>query len=128
MVIEGDIATSDRYPELEAGVRESANRFCELPHNLWIFRRSEVQTVGHREGYGARGTDVSVGLGKRKLGTGVRIEFGETTIAVGGNGDTTAGFLVNSNHPGVLGLGEDRVAQDVAVVLIGYPGLAREVR
>src|SRR3712207_7683525 len=36
--------------------------------------------------------------------------------------------LVDADHTGVVGLGEHGVAADVAVVLLGDPGLVRAVR
>ena len=42
---------------------------------------------------------------------GVRVEVGEPAVAVGGQRDAEVGRVVDPQHPGVLGLGEHRVAR-----------------
>ena len=85
--------------------------------------RQSVTASGRRAG----DADVAVGLGERELRAGVGVELGEAAVAVGRDRDAEAGLLVDADHAGVLGLGEDRVAQDVAVVLVGDPRLVGEV-
>src|SRR5204862_99237 len=46
---------------------------------------------------------------------------------VRGDGDTEVGLLVDADHARVGRLREDRVAADVAVVLVGDPGLVAQV-
>src|SRR6185312_12564605 len=49
-------------------------------------------------------------------------------IGVGGQGDAEAGLLVDADDTGVVGGGQGGVAADVAVVLVGDPGLVAQVR
>ena len=73
------------------------------------------------------GRDVAVGLGQRELRPGVGVELGEPAVAVGRDGDAAAGLLVDADDAGVVGLRERGVAHDVAVVLVGDPGLVAQV-
>src|SRR5690606_27170337 len=57
----------------------------------------------------------------------VGVEVGETGVGVEGQGDAESGLLVDAQHAGVLRLREDGVAADVAVVLVGDPGLVGDV-
>ncbi len=128
LVVEADVAAGDRDAELEAAVGEAGDGLRELPHDARVLGRAEVEAVGDRERHRTGGGDVAVGLGQRQLRAGVRVERGEAAVAVGGQRDAEAGLLVDADHAGVLGLREHGVAQHVAVVLVGDPGLGREVR
>ena len=121
LVVERHVATSDRRSEFETTIGQPTNRLGELPHHFRILRRTEVQAVRDRQRLRTGDCDIAIRLGKRKLRTGVRIKFRDPPIAIGGERNTKAGFLVHAHHAGVLRLCEHRVAQDVAVILIGDP-------
>ncbi len=127
LVVEADVAAGHRDAEELAALGDAADRLAELPHDARVLRRAEVEAVGDGERRGARGRDVAVGLGERELRTGVGVELGEAAVAVGGHGDAATGLLVDPHDPGVVGLRERRVAEDVAVVLVGDPRLVAEV-
>ena len=127
LVVERHVAAGDRDAELAAAVAEPADGLGELPHDARVLGRAEVEAVGHGQRHGAGGRDVAVGLGERQLGPGVGVELGEAAVAVGRDGDPAAGLLVDPDHAGVVGLRERGVAHDVAVVLVGHPGLVAQV-
>ncbi len=89
--------------------------------------RAEVQAVGDGERAGPTRGDVAERLGERELGSRVGVELGEATVAVGGHRDAEVGVGVHADHAAVGGLGQDGVALDVAVVLVGDPGAVAQV-
>ncbi len=128
LVVEADVAARDRDAELEAGVLEATAGLGELPHHGRVLGRAEVEAVGDRQWPGAPGGDVAERLGQRELGTLVGVELGEPAVAVGGDRHAEIGVGVDADHARVGRLGEDGVALDVAVVLVGDPRLVAEVR
>ena len=128
LVVEADVAAGDRQAELAAAVGQAADGLGELPHDLGLLRGAEVQAVGDGQRLGAGDGDVAVGLGEVQLRAGVRVEPGVAGVAVEGQRDAAVGVLVDADDAGVLGLGEHGVAADVAVVLLGDPGLVGAVR
>src|SRR5690606_35067959 len=126
-VVQGDVPAGDGHAELGARVGQAGDRLDELPHGVRVLGGAEVQAVGDGGGLGADRRDVPVGLCERLLRPGVRVELGEAAVGVGADRHAQAGGLVDADHAGVVGLGEGGVALDVPVVLVGDPGLAREV-
>jgi hypothetical protein len=123
LVVEADVAAGDRGAQGLAAVGESAHRLGELPHDARILRGAEVEAVRDGERPRAADRDVAVGLGEGELRAGVRVEARVAAVAVGRDGDAALGRLVQPDHARVLGLGQDGVAHDVAVVLVGDPRL-----
>ncbi|CDZ90877.1 hypothetical protein RHRU231_760036 [Rhodococcus ruber] len=128
LVVEADVAAGDGNAELRAPVGETAHGLLELPHHARILGRAEVQAVGHGLRGGTGDGDVAVGLGEGELRAGVRVELGVAARSVGGERDPAAGLLVDADHARVGVLGEHRVAADVAVVLLGDPLAAAQLR
>ena len=114
-------------PSRGAAVGEPAHGLPELPHDVRVLRRAEVEAVGDGDRHGAAGRHVAVRLGQRELRADVGVERDEAGVAVGGDGHPATGRLVDPDHPGVGGLRADGVAAHVAVVLVGDPGAAGEV-
>ncbi len=125
-VVEADVAAGHRQAQRGAGVREAAGRLGELPHDLGVLRRPEVQAVGDGDRHGAGGGDVAVRLGERELRAGVRVEAAVAPVAVGRQRDAEPGLLTQPHDAGVLGPGENGVAEHDAVVLLGDPAAAGE--
>src|SRR5665811_361223 len=128
LVVQRDVAAGHRDAERPAALRDASHGLCELPHDTRVLRRAEVQAVRDRQRHGPGSRDVAVGLGQRELRTGIRVELGVAAVAVCRDRDAAAGLLVDAHHAGVVGHRECGVAHDVAVVLVGDPGLVAEVR
>ena len=128
LVIERDVAAGHRDSQGRARIGQTPHRFRELPHHFWIFRRPEVQAVGHRERDGSGDAHVPIRLRERQLSTRVGVKLREASVAVGRDSYASPRFFVDPNHPGVFGLGEDCVSPHVAVVLVGDPRLVGEIR
>src|SRR5665811_276660 len=128
LVVQRDVAAGHRDAERPAALRDASHGLCELPHDTRVLRRAEVQAVRDRQRHGPGSRDVAVGLGQRELRTGIRVELGVAAVAVRRDRDAAAGLLVDAHHAGVVGHRECGVAHDVAVVLVGDPGLVAEVR
>src|SRR5690606_34914261 len=73
LVVEGDVAAGDRGAQFEASVRQAVDGLPELPHDLGVLRRAEVQAVGDRGRGRTRDGDVAVRLGESQLRTRVRV-------------------------------------------------------
>src|SRR5690606_4592152 len=128
LVVEADVAAGDRDAEVVAGVRQALDRAGELPHDARVLRGAEVEAVGDGQGPRARGGDVAVRLGQRQLRARVRVQPGVAAVPVEGQGDAQAGLLVDADDARVVRHRQDRVAEDVPVVLRRHPRLAGEVR
>ena len=126
LVVEADVPPGDRYPEGLTGVGQASYGLRELPHHARIRRRTK-EAVRHRRP-STGDSDIAVRLGEGKLRAGVRIEPGETTVAVYRDRDAQVRRLVDSQHTGVLRLGKHGVATHVPVVLVGDPGPIAQVR
>src|SRR5680860_753469 len=128
LVVEGDVAAGDRNPKLGARVLEATRGLLELPHDGRVLGRTEVEAIGDGEWKSAGNSHVPIGLDECKLCTRVWVEFREPTVAVGGDSDAEVRFVVDTDDARVLGLRENGVALDVAVVLVGDPRLVGLVR
>ncbi len=93
-----------------------------------ILGRAEVKAVGDGERPGTGYGHVPVRLGERQLRPRVRVKLAVPAVAVGGEGDAKPGRLIDPQQAGVMRHGEDGVAADIAVVLLGHPGLVTAVR
>ena len=115
-------------PSARAAVHQPADRLGELPHHRRVLRRAEVEAVGDGDRLSTADGDVAVRLGQGQLRAGVRVE--QVNRPLQSVASATPRLVSSSirSMPGVLGLGQHRVAADVAVVLVGHPGLVAEVR
>ena len=128
LVVEADVAAGDRNAKCRTTIGEPADGLAELPHDAGVLGRAEVEAVGDRDRRGAGDRDVAVRLGQRELRTRVRVESGVPARRVGRDRDAPAGRLVDAQHSAVGVLGQDGVAADVAVVLLGDERTAAQVR
>ena len=127
-IVERDVSAGHGHAHLLAGVRKPGDRLDELPHGIRVLRRTEVQAVGDRQRLRAHGANVAVRLGQSLAGALVWVELRVAPVGIGGNRDTPPGFLVDADHPCVVGLGKGRVSADEPVILIGHPARARLIR
>src|SRR5699024_7252061 len=108
-------------------VGESVHGTFELPHDVGVGCRAEVEAVGDCDRCGAAGGDVAIRFGEREFAAFVRVEVGESAVAVHRDGHPAAGGFVDADHAGVGGWGEYGVAAYVTVELAGDPVPAGEV-
>ena len=127
LVVEAHVATGDRDPQLEAGIRETLDGARELPHHLGVLGAAEVEAVADRDRGRAGDGDVAVRLGEGELRAEVRVEVGVAAVGIGGEGDPETALLVDADHARIVGVAEGGVAHDVAVVLVGDPAHVGEV-
>ena len=130
LVVEADVAAGDRDAELARSRRRARARPAANCHiTCRVLRRAEVQAVGDGQRRGAGGRDVAVGLGQRELGAGVGVERDEAARCSRWP-PRRRGRSASSTRttPASAGCGEHGVAADVAVVLVGDPGAAAQVR
>ena len=127
LVVQRNVAARDGYAQLLATVGQAAHGLGELPHDVGVLGGAEVQAVGDGRRTSTGGRDVSVGLGERELRAGVRVQAGVATVAVGGQGHAQTGFLVHTDHAGVIRHGHGGVALHIVVVLAGDPVLGAQV-
>ena len=128
LVVERDVAARDGDLEFEASVGKPLDGLAELPHDLGVLGRAEVQAVAHRNRCGTRGRNVAERLGEGELRAAVRVEVAVAAVGVGRDREAEAALLVDAHHAAVVGEAQRRVAEHVLVVLVGDPGLVCEVR
>ena len=127
LVVQRHVAAGDGNAKSLASLREALNRGGQLPHDGGVFRRTEVEAVGHGHRTSAGGGDVAVGLGQCQLSAGCRIQVGVAAVGVSGQRNAQTRFLVDADDTGVVGECQSGVALHVAVVLVGDPFLRAQV-
>ncbi len=127
LVVQRHVAAGDGDAELLAAGGQTLDGLRELPHDLRVLRRAEVEAVGDGERPGARGGDVAVCLGERELRPACGVEVAVAAVGVGRDRHAEPGLLVDPDDTGVVGERECGVALHVAVVLVRHPGLRGEV-
>ena len=128
LVVEAHVAAGHRHAERPAAVHQSLDGLHELPHDFGVFRRTEVQAVGHRDRLRTRDRHIAVGLGQCQLGTQIGIELAVPAVGVGCQCDTQVGEFVDAHHAGIIGLRQHGVATHEAIVLIGHPAAIAQIR
>ena len=89
LVVEADVATSDRNIERATRVADPADGFRKLPHDLRALGIAEVEVVGGADRFAASAGDVAGRLGDCQHRAAVRIEITEAAAAIDGNRQTT---------------------------------------
>ena len=128
LVVQGHVTAGHRNTQLHAAISQAANSLSELPHDVRVLGRTEVQAVRHSHGACTNGRNVTVRLSQGRASTLVRIQVGETRGGVGRQSNTEVGVLVHAHNAAVVRHGQGGVALNVAVVLVGDPGLGAHVR
>ena len=128
LVVQGHVTAGHRNTQLHAAISQAANSLSELPHDVRVLGRTEVQAVRHSHGACTNGRNVTVRLSQGRASALVRIQVGETRGGVGRQSNTEVGVLVHAHHTAVVRHGQGGVALNVAVVLVGDPGLGAHVR
>ena len=82
LVVETHVAARDRRVEDAAGLRQSANRFLELPEDLRVVRIAEVQIVGRAQRRGPGAGEIARRLGHRDFAAFIRIQINVGGIAI----------------------------------------------
>src|SRR3954470_5468438 len=127
LVVEGDVAASDRSAESAAGIRNSPTGLAELKEDLGFLRVPEIEAVGDPQWSGPARGHVAGRLCHGSLASLVRIEGNQPGIAVHRHGNAKAA----AGNPDYTGIGpwrEHRGGLHCRIVLLVDPALAGDVR
>src|SRR5438105_11168927 len=82
LVVETDVAASDRCVKSAAGFREAAHGFTQLPKDFGTVRIAEVEIVSDAEWTRAGASEIAGGFGNGDFGAFARIEIDVCGIAI----------------------------------------------
>src|SRR5208283_2985249 len=97
LVVEADVATGDGNLQLLAGFRNAIDGLRELPHDVWLFRITEIKAVGGTHGSRSRASHLARSFGHGMHRAQPWIEITPAPVAVKRHGKAALRAL-NADH------------------------------
>src|SRR4029450_7930363 len=97
LVIQADVAPSDRHAERATRITNPLDCLGELPHDRRPFGIAEIQTVGRPQGTRTRASNVACCLSHRKHRASIRIEVAVTAVSIDRQSQSAISTLNTNN-------------------------------
>src|SRR5262245_8124540 len=91
LVVEAHVTTHDRQSQGQAGIAHTSNGALKLPHDFWLFRVTEIETVGKCHRPSTAYCEIAGTFSYGDLRTPIGVEQAVAAITINGQANPLGG-------------------------------------